>query len=59
MGRCLGRRIEAAKDAGIYGFIANIYFFEIETPLKQFVVSHGSIVQHCCAIHDAVMAKRA
>ena len=46
-------------DAGIYGFIANIYFYEIETPLRQFVVSHGNIVRHCRAIHDAVMAKRA
>jgi hypothetical protein len=27
-------------DANIYGFIANIYFYDIETPLKQFVVSH-------------------
>ena len=26
-------------DAGIYGFIANIYFFEIETSLKQFLES--------------------
>ena len=26
-------------DAGIYGFIANIYFYDIDTPLKQFVVS--------------------
>ena len=25
-------------DAGIYGFIANIYFYDIATPLKQFVV---------------------
>src|SRR5579872_4001270 len=24
-------------DAGIYGFIANIYFFDIETPLKAYV----------------------
>ena len=46
-------------DAGIYGFIANIYFYEIETPLRQFVVSHGHIVRHCRAIHDAVMVKQA
>jgi len=46
-------------DAGIYGFIANIYFFEIDTPLKQFVVAHQNIVRHCRAIHDAVMAKKA
>jgi glutathione S-transferase len=46
-------------DAGIYGFIANIYFYEIETPLKQFVVAHENIVRHCRAIHDAVTAKNA
>ena len=43
-------------DAGVYGFIANIYFYEIETPLKQFVVSHENIVRHCRAILDAVRA---
>ena len=41
-------------DSGIYGFIANIYFYEIDTPLKQFVVSHANIVRHCLAIHDMV-----
>jgi glutathione S-transferase len=46
-------------DAGIYGFVANIYFYEIETPLKQFVGAHRNIVRHCRAIHDAVMAKPA
>jgi len=44
-------------DAGIYGFIANILFYDIEMPLKQFVVAHGNLVRHCRAIHDAVMAK--
>jgi glutathione S-transferase len=43
-------------DAAIYGFIANIYFYDLETPLKQFVVSHENIVRHCRAIHDAVTA---
>jgi glutathione S-transferase len=42
-------------DAGIYGFIANIYYFDIDTPLKQFVVAHANMVRHCRAIHDAVM----
>jgi hypothetical protein len=46
-------------DAGIYGFIANIYFYEIETPLKQFVVSHDNIISHCLAIHEAVTGQRA
>jgi glutathione S-transferase len=41
-------------DAGVYGFIANIYFYAIDTPLKQFVVSHKNIVRHCLAIHEAV-----
>jgi glutathione S-transferase len=41
-------------DAGTYGFIANIYFYDIDTPLKQFVVAHDNLVRHCRAIHDAV-----
>jgi glutathione S-transferase len=43
-----------AIDAGIYGFIANIYFYDIDTPLKQFVVAHDNIVRHTRAIHAAV-----
>jgi hypothetical protein len=31
-------------DAGIYGFIANIYFCEIDTPLKQFVAAQKNLV---------------
>jgi hypothetical protein len=41
-------------DAGIYGFIANILFYDIETPLKQFVMAQGNLVRHCRAIHKAV-----
>jgi hypothetical protein len=41
-------------DAGIYGFIANIYFYEIETPLKRFVASQPNLVRHCTAIHAAI-----
>jgi hypothetical protein len=41
-------------DAGIYGFVANIHFFDIETPLKQCVSSHANLVRHCEAIHAAV-----
>ena len=44
-------------DAGIYGFIANIYFYDIDTPLKQFVVAHDNLVRHCRAIHEAVMTR--
>jgi glutathione S-transferase len=41
-------------DAAIYGFIANIYFYDIDTPLKRFVVAHDNVVRHCSAIHAAV-----
>jgi glutathione S-transferase len=45
-------------DAGIYGFIANIFFYPIETPLKQFVAAQPDLVRHCTAIHAAVGSSR-
>ena len=42
-------------DAGIYGFIANIYFYDIDTPLKEFVVERRNLARHCVAIHELVM----
>jgi glutathione S-transferase len=42
-------------DAGIYGFIANIWFYDIDTPLKQFVGSQKNLVRHCTEIHQMVM----
>jgi glutathione S-transferase len=44
-----------SMDAGIYGFIANIYFYDIDTELKRFVVSRPKLVRHCLAIHEKVM----
>jgi glutathione S-transferase len=44
-------------DAAIYGFIANIYFYDIDTPLKQFVTAHANIIRHCRAIHETVTKK--
>ena len=41
-------------DAGIYGFLANIHFFPIPTPLKAFVDAHKNLVAHCERIHAAV-----
>lgn len=41
-------------DTGIYGFIANIHFYAIATPLKTFVASHANLVRHCEALHAAV-----
>jgi hypothetical protein len=43
-------------DAAVYGFVANIYFYQIDTPLRQFVASHRGLVRHCHAMHEAVMA---
>ena len=37
-------------DAAIYGFIANIFFYDIDTPLKQFVTVHANLVRHCTVI---------
>jgi glutathione S-transferase len=42
-------------DAGIYGFIANIHFYDIATPLKAFVSSQRNLVRHCMAMHERVM----
>jgi glutathione S-transferase len=42
-------------DAGIYGFIANIHFYDIDTPLKRFVTEQANLVRHCTAIHAMVM----
>ena len=42
-------------DAGIYGFIANIYFYDIDTPLRQFVAAQKNLVCYCSGIHEAVM----
>jgi glutathione S-transferase len=38
-------------DAAVYGFIANIYFYDIETPLKKCVSTNANLINHCEAIH--------
>ena len=43
-----------SADAGIYGFIANILFYPIETPLRIFVSSQADLVRHCTAVHAAI-----
>jgi hypothetical protein len=40
----------------VYGFLANILYFNIDTPLKRFLASCGSLARHTGAIH-AMMAK--
>lgn len=44
----------SSLDAAIYGFIANIHFYAIDTPLRLFVAEHGNLVRHCRAIHEAI-----
>jgi glutathione S-transferase len=44
-------------DAAIYGFIANIHFYDIDTPLKQFLGSRQNLVRHCTALHKAVSGR--
>ena len=41
-------------DAAIYGFIANIHFLAIDTPLRKFVAAAPGLVRHCTAIHAAI-----
>lgn len=41
-------------DAALYGFIANIYYFDIETPLKTFLLAHKNLVTHCRAIQAMI-----
>lgn len=41
-------------DAGIYGFIANILYYDIDTPLKRCVEAHPPLVRHCRAMHARV-----
>ena len=41
-------------DAAIYGFIANVHFCDIDTPLKRCVASHPNLVRNCEASHAAV-----
>lgn len=48
--------VPTATDAAIYGFLANIHFYPIETPLKQFVSGQGNLVRHVCDIHARIQA---
>ncbi len=41
-------------DASVYGFVANIRFYPMDTPLKRFVASRPDLVRHCDALHAAV-----
>ena len=44
----------ATIDAAIYGFIANIWFFPIQTPLRRFLAETPNLVRHCDRMHAAI-----
>jgi glutathione S-transferase len=41
-------------DAAGYGFLANIHFYTIDTPLKQFVAGRPRLVDYCELLHWTV-----
>lgn len=43
-----------AIDTAIYGFLANIHFYPIETPLKAFVSAQANLVRHVCEIRARI-----
>lgn len=47
-----------STDASIYGFISNIYFYDIDTPLRKFVSQHANLITHCQTVHSLVSSCR-
>jgi glutathione S-transferase len=43
-------------DAAIYGFVANIHYYDIDTPLRRFVAGQPHLVRHCQALHAVTIA---
>ena len=41
-------------DATVYGFVANILYYGIDTPLKRFVESRVALVRHADAVHSRI-----
>lgn len=39
-------------DACCYGFLANIFYFEIDTPLKKFMISNNTLVEYVQRIRN-------
>jgi glutathione S-transferase len=42
----------ASLDAALYGFMANILYFDIDTPLKRFIASQPALRRHTEAMHE-------
>lgn len=43
-----------SADASVYGFLANILFYPIDTPLRDYVRSRPRMERHCHAVHHQV-----
>jgi glutathione S-transferase len=43
-----------STDAALYGFVANIWLYPIETPLRAFIGSRPRLAAHCEAMHARV-----
>jgi glutathione S-transferase len=46
--------VPCSLDAALYGAVANIHYFEIETPLRRCVAGHPALVAHCRSIHALI-----
>jgi hypothetical protein len=42
----------ASIDAGIYGFAASICFYDIDTPLKRFVMEETDLIDYCTSMRE-------
>jgi glutathione S-transferase len=45
----------SSVDAAVYGFLANIYFYDIDTPLKRFLASRDNLGAYCERLDARVM----
>jgi hypothetical protein len=43
-----------SADAGLYGFLANVFSYPIETPLKAHLITKAGLAAHCRALHALV-----
>lgn len=41
-------------DAGMYGFVANIHYYDIDTPLKRHLQARTNLVEHCQALRAEI-----
>ena len=46
----------SSTDAALYGFLANIHFHDIETPLKRFTAGHERLARYVERMHGRVAA---